>query len=54
MPMNGHHRAGLKGVKHPLALVVGGVAQVVIHPQSGRGFGLSSQGVEEFFVNKHN
>ena len=53
MPMDGHHRAGLQGVEHTLALVGRGVAQVEVHPQPRRGLGLSSQGIEEFLINQH-
>ena len=38
--MDGHHRAGLKGVEHALALVGGGVAQVEVHAQARGGLGL--------------
>ena len=53
MAMDGHHRAGLQGVQHALALVGRGVTQVEVHPQARGGFGLSSQGVEEFLINQH-
>lgn len=51
--VDGHHRAGLQGIQHALALVGGGVAQVEVHPQPRRSLSLSGQGVEEFLINQH-
>ena len=53
MPMDGHHRAGLQGVEHTLALVGGAVAQVEVHPQPWRGLRLSGQCIEKVGIYDH-
>lgn len=47
MPVDRHDRPGLKGVKHPLRIVVLTIAQIVTLPQPRIRLGLGGKGVEK-------
>ena len=53
MPMHRHHGAGLNGVEHPLRLVFRRVAEIQVHTEAGRSFGLGGQGVECALIDCH-
>ena len=53
MAVDGKRRSRLQGIQHSLAPVVGTIAEVKIHPEPGRGFGLGGEVVEELLVDDH-
>lgn len=53
MAMHRHHGAGLDGVEHPLRLVFRRVAEIQVHAEAGRSFGLFRQIVQYLIVYYH-
>lgn len=50
VPMDGDDRTGLDGIQHPLRLVFGRIAEVVVHPKTGRGLSLGGQLVKNSII----
>ena len=53
MAVNREHRAGLQCVEDALAVVVRGVAQVIVLAEARGGAGLGGEGVEEGGIENH-
>lgn len=53
MAVDRKHRAGFQGIKDALAVVVRGVAKVVVLAETWGGFGLGGEGVKKGGVEFH-
>ena len=51
--MDRHRRPRLDGIQHPLRLVFRAIAEVQIHAEAGRGFGLGGEGLEDLLGDNH-
>lgn len=53
MPMDGQNRPRFDGIQHPLGLVIRGIPEVQVHPETRRFLGLGSQVIKGMLVNNH-